>query len=135
MNKMLSLLFIAGTLCVATVANAQTVLKVTVPFDFVVGRNTLPAASYKIQKLLPNDSAGIAFAGDGSFVQSRASAIDSTVHGTRLVFLKIGNKYYLTDVVTPAGSLHFPLSRKYEQLMVNADRTSVDGVAAEQSAR
>jgi hypothetical protein len=52
-----------------------------------------------------------------------------------LEFLKIGNQYFLTDVVTPSGSLHFPLSRKHEQLMVNADRMSVDGVAAERSGR
>lgn len=135
MKRMLSLLFIAGTLCVASLANAQTVLKVTVPFDFTVGRNALPAADYEIQKLLDNDSTGIAFVGDGSFVQSRASSIDSTVHGARLEFLKIGDKYFLTDVVTPTGSLHFPLARKQEQLMVNATRTSVEGAVEVQSGR
>jgi len=135
MKKMLSLLFIAGTLCMTNVANAQTVLKATVPFDFVVGKNALPAASYNIEKLLNNDTTGIAFVADASFVQSRASAIDSSIHGARLEFLKIGNQYFLTDVVTPTGSLHFPLSRKHEQLMVNADRTSVDGVVGERSGR
>lgn len=135
MKKMFSLLFIAGTLCMANLADAQTVLKATVPFDFVVGKNTLPAANYKIEKLLNNDTTGIAFVADGSFVQSRASAIDSTIYGARLEFLKIGNQYFLTDVVTPTGSLHFPLSRKREQLMVKADRTYVDAVAAERSGR
>ena len=135
MKKMLSLLFIAGTLCAANLANAQTVLKATVPFDFVVGKNTLPAANYNIQKLLNNDTTGIAFVADGSFVQSRASAIDSTINGARLEFLKIGNQYFLTDVMTPTGSLHFPLARKREQLMVNADRKSVEGVVAERSGR
>ena len=135
MKRMLSLLFIAGTLCPANLANAQTVLKATVPFDFVVGKNTLPAAKYNIEKLLNNDTTGIAFVADGSFVQSRASAIDPNVHGSRLEFLKIGNQYFLTDVVTPTGSLHFPLPRRHQQLMVNADRTSVDGVVSEQSGR
>jgi len=135
MKKMLSLLFIAGTLCMANLANAQTVLKATVPFDFVVGKNMLSAANYNIEKLSNNDTTGIAFAADGSFVQSRASSIDSTVHGSRLNFLKIGNQYFLSDVVTPSGSLHFPLSRKHEQLMVKADRMSIDGVAAERSGR
>ena len=135
MKKMLSLLFIAGTLCVASLANAQTVLKVTVPFDFVVGRNTLPAANYNIEKLLTNDITDLAFVTEGSFVQSRASAIDSTIHGARLEFLKIGNTYFLTDVVTPSGSLHFPLSRKHEQVAVNADRTSIDAAVAAQSGR
>ncbi|HEU5233592.1 MAG TPA: hypothetical protein VFU50_12085 [Terriglobales bacterium] len=135
MKKMLSLLFIAGTLCAANLVNAQTVLKVTVPFDFVVGKNTLQAASYNIQRPSSNDSTGIAFVADGSLVLSRASAIDSTVNGARLEFVKIGNQYFLTDVVTPTGTLHFPLSRKRVQVMVNANHTSVEGVVAEQSGR
>ncbi len=135
MKNMLSLLFISGTLCVSTLANAQTVLKATVPFEFVVGGNTLSAANYNIEKLLTNDVTGIAFVTEGSFVQSRASSTDSTVRGERLEFLKIGNTYFLTDVVTPNGSLHFPLSRKHERLMVNASRRSVDAAVAAQSAR
>lgn len=135
MKKMLSLLFIAGTLCAANLANAQTVLKVTVPFDFVVGKNTLQAASYNIQRPSSNDNTGIAFVADGSLVLSRASAIDSTVNGARLEFVKIGNQYFLTDVVTPTGTLHFPLSRKRVQVMVNANHKSVEGVVAEQSGR
>jgi hypothetical protein len=135
MKKMLSLLFIAGSLCVANLANAQTVLKATVPFDFVVVKNTLPAASYNIQRPSSNDNTGIAFAADGALVLSRASAIDSTVNGARLDFVKIGNQYFLTDVVTPTGTLHFPLARKREQGMLNANRMSVDGVVVEQSAR
>lgn len=135
MKKMLSLLFIAGTLCAANLANAQTVLKVTVPFDFVVGKNTLQPASYNIQRPSSNDNTGIAFVADGSLVLSRASAIDSTVNGARLEFVKIGNQYFLTDVVTPTGTLHFPLSRKRVQVMVNANHTSVEGVVAEQSGR
>ena len=131
MKKMFSLLFIAGALCVASVANAQTVLKVTVPFDFVVGNNTLPAADYNIQKLQNNDTTGIAFVRDGAFVQSRASSIDSTVNGARLDFLKIGNQYFLTDVVTPTGSLHFPISRRHEKIAANSGQTSTATVAAE----
>ena len=131
MKKMFSLLFIAGTVCVASVANAQTVLKATVPFDFVVGNNTLPAADYNIQKLLNNDTTAIAFVRDGAFLQSRASSIDSTVNGAHLDFLKIGNQYYLTDVVMPTGSLHFPISRKREKLAANSGQTSSATVAAE----
>jgi hypothetical protein len=128
MKKMFSLLFIA--LCVASVGNAQTVLKVTVPFDFVVGNNTLPAADYNIQKLLNNDSTGIAFVRDGAFVQSRASSIDSTVNGARLDFVKIGKQYFLTNVVTATGSLHFPIWRKQEKLAANSGQTSSTTVAA-----
>src|SRR5207302_7557035 len=87
------------------------VLKVTVPFDFVVDGKILPAATYVVQKSLANDSTGLAIMGDHHGVLTRASEIDSTVTGTKLVFRRIGHEYFLSDVVTLNGKLHFPASR------------------------
>jgi hypothetical protein len=124
MKKVFLLLFVSGILCVATMANAQTMLKVDVPFEFVVRGNTLPAASYNVERTLANDSTGISFVTDSERIQTRASAIDWSIQGTRLEFLKVGNTYFLTDVLTPTGSLHFPLSRKDEQVLVDVGRAS-----------
>ncbi len=131
MRKTLLLLFLSSLFCVATVANAQTVLKVNVPFEFVVRGSTLPAAAYKIERTLANDSTGIAFVAAEEHVDVRASAIDATHAGARLKFLKIGSTYFLTDVVTPTGTLHFPLSRKHDDFMVKTGQTSMTSVAAE----
>jgi|SRR5690348_898997 hypothetical protein len=131
MKKLYLLLSIVGILCVATAAHAQTVLKATVPFDFVVRGTTLPASTYTIHKLLPNDSAGLGFVHDREQTLTRASSIDSTVHGARLDFRKIGDKYFLTDIVTPTGKLHFPLSRKDAQFVADVERTSTTSVAAD----
>lgn len=94
MKKLLALLFTAGiTLCMAATAGAQE-LRVTVPFDFVVSGKTLPAADYTITRPLVNDPNGIAFLGEGKGTLGRASEIDYTVTGSRLVFTKVGDEYF-----------------------------------------
>lgn len=131
MKKLFGLLFIACASFGAATANAQAILKVDVPFDFVVQGDTLPAASYTISKPLPNDSNGLGFAREGGWTQARATCLDSTMSGTRLEFLKMGEKYFLTDVVTPAGTLHFALSRKQTRIAAGVDGNSVVSVAAD----
>jgi len=44
-------------------------------------------------------------------VQASANAIDYTSTGTKLVFRKVGAEYFLSDVVTLHGALHFAPSR------------------------
>ena len=122
---------LARTNCTAAAANAQA-LKVTVPFDFVVNGKTLPAATYTIRDTLPNDTTALAFIGDHRGLLFRATEIDDTVTGTKLVFRHIGDEYFLSDVVTPRGKLHFPASRKATQRAQGADTPSVTIVAANQ---
>ncbi|PYY02637.1 MAG: hypothetical protein DMG64_10930 [Acidobacteria bacterium] len=132
MKKLVALFFIAGvTLCTAATANAQA-LKVAVPFDFVVGGNTLPAATYTIRESLPNDNRGLAFIGDHRGILTRATEIDDTVTGTKLVFRHIGDQYFLSDVVTLRGKLHFASSRKQTQRAQGAEGPSVTIIAANQ---
>lgn len=130
MKKLVALLFIAGvTLCTAATANAQA-LKVAVPFDFVVNGKTLPAATYTIRETLPNDSTTLAFLGDHRGVLTRAIDIDDTVTGSKLVFHHIGDQYFLSDVVTPNGKLHYASSRKQTQRAQNVEASPVTIVAA-----
>ena len=125
MKKLLALLFTAGvTLCMAATAGAQE-LKVTVPFDFVVAGKTLPAADYTITRPLVNDTNGIAFLAQGNGTLARASEIDYTVTGSKLIFAKVGDEYFLRDVVTEKGKLHFPESRKQVKLAQSADEQTV----------
>jgi len=130
MKKLIALLFFVGvTLCTAATANAQA-LKVNVPFDFVVNGKTLPASTYTISESLPNDNTGLAFIGDGGGLMARASEIDSTVTGTKLVFHRVDGEYFLSDVVTLRGKLHFPASRKETKRAQNADQQTVTLLAA-----
>lgn len=115
MKKLVALLFVLGvTLCTAAKANAEA-LTVTVPFDFVVGGKTLPAATYSVRDSLPNDDRSLVFLGSGHAGVARAADFDSTITGTKLVFHRIGDEYFLRDVVTPTGTLHFAASRQEKQ--------------------
>jgi len=116
MRKFVFLFLLAGVALGATAtANAQG-LVVTVPFDFVVSGNTLPADNYVIrQGLLPNDNTGLAFLGQHKGILARATEIDSHYTGTKLVFQRIDGQYFLSDVVTLEGTLHFAGSRKSTQ--------------------
>lgn len=127
MRKSLTLLFTVGmVLCALAPANAEE-LKVTVPFDFVVGGKALPAATYTIREALSNDNTGLAFLAEGAAALARASAIDSSVTGTKLVFHRIGDQYFLSDVVSPKGKLHFVASRQEKQLAGSMQSLAING--------
>lgn len=60
MKKVFFLFALTGIFCLSTVASAQTVLSVNVPFEFVVRGKTLPAASYLLKRPISMDNTGIA---------------------------------------------------------------------------
>lgn len=111
-------------LCALARANAEE-LKVSVPFDFVVNGKVLPAATYTIRESLPDDKSSIAFLGDGAGALAIASEIDTNVTGNRLIFHRIGDEYFLSDVVSPSGKLHFVASKRETQLARSADQQTI----------
>ena len=105
-------------------ANAEE-LKVDVPFNFVVSGKELPAAAYTVRESLPNDKSGLAFLGQSTGAMAVASEVDTNVTGSKLVFHRIGDQYFLSDVVSPTGSLHFSASKRETQLARAANQQSV----------
>jgi len=105
-------------------ANAEE-LQVDVPFNFVVSGKKLPAATYTVREALPNDKSGLAFLGQGTGALAVASEFNTNVTGSELVFHRIGDQYFLSDVVTPSGKLHFAASKKEIQLARGADKQTV----------
>lgn len=130
MKKLSALLFtMALTLVSAAMANAQE-LKVAVPFDFVVNGTTLPADTYTVERSLPNNNRGLVFSGNGHGAVTAANEFDGYATGTKLVFHQIGDEYFLSDVVTLHGTLHFtPSSREKKLAAQNADQQSVTVLA------
>jgi hypothetical protein len=116
MKKTLVLLFTVGVVLggLAT-ANAQE-LKVAVPFDFVVNGATLPAATYSIRESLPFSNSGLEFIGDRTGIFATAVDVDTTAPGAKLAFHRIGDQYFLSDVVTPTGTRHFAVSDREAEL-------------------
>jgi hypothetical protein len=133
MKRAYVLLFTVGVfLCtLAATANAEA-LKVTVPFDFVVDGNTLPAATYTIREALPNSNTALDFQRDGGQILTQATVTDPEITGTKLVFHKVGDQYFLSDVVAPSGTMHFAVSRKEQQLEADADQPAITVVSANQ---
>ena len=116
MKKLFALLFTAAvTFGTAAMAHAQE-LKVAVPFDFEVNGTTLPAATYSIGRSLPNNDRGVVFMGDHRGTVAEATEFDGYVTGAKLVFHKAGDEYFLSDVVTTNGALHFAPTSKEKKL-------------------
>ena len=125
MKKCFSLFCAIGIVFAALAkANAEE-LKVEVPFDFVVNGKVLPAATYTIRESLPNNKSGLAFLGNGRGALAVASEFDTYVTGSSLIFHRIGDKYFLSDVVGPGGKLHFATSKQETQLARRADQQTV----------
>ena len=107
----------------AAKANAEE-MRVTVPFDFKVSGKTLPAATYVVREGLPNNTAALLFVTENTGAVALANQVDPTVTGAKLVFHKIGDEYFLSDVVRAEGKLHFAPS-KAEKKMTAANQPPV----------
>jgi hypothetical protein len=125
MNKVFTLLCtMVAMLCTVATANAAD-LKVAVPFEFVVSGTTMPAATYIIREPLPNDNRNLAFLGQGTGVLAMASELDTEHTGDKLVFHRVGDQYFLSDVVEEDGTRHFAVSRKEAQLARSMQQAQV----------
>jgi hypothetical protein len=125
MKKLFALLFTLGvTLASAATANAQA-LKVNVPFDFVVNGTVLPASTYFVRDALSSDSTALLFQTEEDGSLAKATDFDSTITGTKLVFRRVGGQYFLGDVVTLSGKLHFAPTRNEKELARAADAQSL----------
>jgi hypothetical protein len=105
MKKAFILLCTMGAvLCTVATANGSN-LRVGVPFECVVNGTTMPAATYR--EPLPNDNRTLAVLGEGTGVLATASELDTEHIGDKLVFHRLGDQYFLSDVVEQDGTRHF----------------------------
>ena len=101
-RQIVSLLSVVGLLLVAACANAQSVnVKANVPFDFMVGKSTLPAGEYSIRSTSTGASSVLAIRG-GKTNEMLASANQAQAlnpsPNSRLVFHKYGDQYFLSQI-------------------------------------
>jgi hypothetical protein len=108
-KNFISLLIILGSFGSALADSSHTVVT-TVPFDFVVGNQTLPAGTYSISPVSDGTNAlrvgredgtaaGIILPAGVDFISDHSSA--------RLVFQNIGGTYYLTTIISDDRSYVF----------------------------
>ena len=106
-------------------AQAQTATA-KIPFDFVASGRTLPAGTYTLHRALPNNDQTLAiFDGRGHGVVAGASNLDWQQTGDKLVFRKYGEQYFLADIYSASGRLHFNPSRSESKLERSAEVQTV----------
>ena len=107
-RQIASVIGVLGLLLVAACANAQTNVTAKVPFDFVVGKATLPASDYSIQGISSGNANLLVIrnqkASGGMIVLSNAAQSASASTDTRLVFHRYGDSYFLSQIWTAGDS-------------------------------
>ena len=86
-------------------AQEPDAIVVTVPFDFVVGTQTMPAGRYDVGRLLSNDRrSSLILRGDGKSAIVLPTGVEETsTFQANLTFQHLGDKYFLDKIKTPAG--------------------------------
>jgi hypothetical protein len=136
-NSILSSSIIACALAIGSFASIQsasaqntTIAKVTIPFAFQTGSQTLPAGTYRIERESSNlillEGPGKA---SGLLLMHAASRSKAPDHGM-LSFDRTGDKYYLRQIWTagnPTG-LECPKSRAEKAALVAVNEEAITSV-------
>jgi len=136
MKNLRSILFVAGALLMASVAQAQQA-KVTafVPFDFVIGDRAYSAGQYWLKSAGESNTL-LEISNDRNpgevMVLSNSCETVLPSQQTKLVFRKMGENYFLSQVWV-AGHLtgrEFPRSRTEIRMAQNHEKAETVIVAA-----
>jgi hypothetical protein len=136
MKNLRSALFVLVVLLLATAAQAQqNAVKADVPFDFAVGERAYPAGEYTLKSssldpaIIRLDNTQEPIAG---FIPSNSCANGAPAKESKLVFHRIGSRYFLYQVWI-AGNLtghQFPKGRAEVEYARNHDKPELVIVAA-----
>lgn len=136
MKNLRSTLLGLTVLLLATAAQAQqTNVSATVPFDFMVGDRAYPAGEYTVNSLSGN---GIVLrieniqASDKVIVLTNSCASVQPAAGTKLVFQRFGDNYFLYQVWTAGNSAgrEFAMSKAEVHIAKNYGKPELVLVAA-----
>lgn len=132
-RQIANLLGVFGLLLMAACANAQDVnLKANIPFDFVVGKATLPAGAYSIQSIDAARSMTLLIKGnEGKVLKLVSPNVAQALHPsekTRLLFHRYGDQYFLSQIWMGGEAIgrQFRMSRRESELASNLQSHSED---------
>jgi hypothetical protein len=112
----------------ATGANAQARLSANVPFAFTVGTAQLPAGCYQIIALQTDSSIMLRNCKTGTAVVSQVRPEYPRDTKSQMVFHRLGNQYFLSEIWGAAGNAEVTLpASKQEQELQTAARQSQSG--------
>ena len=99
MKRIITIVLLAVACLIATSsANAQVITKATIPFDFTVEQQVLPAGTYLITQVSPGV---IDFDNRARFIHLRFGVIPSdsvSERPDRMVFRQYGDRYFLSQL-------------------------------------
>lgn len=108
MNRIRFALLGLGMLLVVSAAQAQeTHVKANIPFDFVVGKQTLPAGEYMLAGAGNSNQAILIRSNDGktaNFATTSSCTSSSPSESTKLIFHTLGGRYFLSQIWTEGYS-------------------------------
>jgi hypothetical protein len=105
--------FLLG-LGVAANAETQAMINVTLPFEFVVGKTTLPAGKYVVKRTSaqPFDVLMITSSDNGTSVFVNPTEMeDTSVYKPRVSFHIVGDQHFLSTIQTEDYVYNFHVSR------------------------
>ena len=126
-NMFGALMTLIVAFAVATpMVHAQTIMTANVPFAFSVGQQQLPAGAYAIREI--GDRATLIQSKDGRdhALGVYANAGPSKANETKLVFDKVGDRYFLAQIWTSASDhgMNVPESNLEKEMRASANGTS-----------
>jgi hypothetical protein len=105
-------LFTLAALVTSSAAVAQgRAVRATVPFDFIIGSKTLPAGTYDIWS--PSTNLVEIQNRDTRAAMLTTTSYDSrqSRKGSRLVFDRYGDRYFLSEILCASESIHVSLKQ------------------------
>lgn len=100
----LALLLVGGLTAAQAQMDSNTILDANIPFQFVVGRTTLPAGKYVIRPIdesedTPNVLEIRSANGKvGTILDTENTSLNQAPRKTEVIFDKIGNQYFLSQI-------------------------------------
>ena len=135
MNRLRSALLGLGLLLVASAAQAQTNVKADIPFDFVVGNQSMPAGEYTVAAQAFGSPAVLIREANGKAAVvsiTNACVSSNPSDKTKLVFHRLAGQYFLSQIWTEGNSSGRELRRSSVEMHLakNSDKSGELIVAA-----
>ena len=112
-------------------AQEEDTVVTTVPFDFVVGRQVLPAGMYKVRRVDPQGTRELqiqSYETGASAFLSPTFFDDTQIGHAQLNFEHAGDKYFLSGIETPIGTYAITVPRSAIRLaLMEQQGTSSSG--------
>jgi hypothetical protein len=105
-------------------------VSVTVPFEFsVAGSKTLPAGTYRIERVSRDSHSGLIIRSDENSAFLLPMTVEAVSAEAKLDFEHVGDEYFLSKIATPAGVYTIQTPREITKLAKGKDHgtTSLSG--------